>query len=211
VGQDPVVQTCHARAVNVSSLSCSLTSLSAGHTLVAVVRAEGSTDVRLRSFLDTVDGPWPLASLISTRTKLPRGALAGGAAVFPNTKEHRSPVMITVRLSGGTGGDELAVWEFPGVYSLHEPPPAPVAGTNGVTPLLSMARAGDLVFAWSVQSQCFLNTPEGSSFTDISPPESCDVDAAAMVPSSPEANISDRFLTDGNYGISGIIGLSRDN
>jgi len=211
VGAVPVAQTCHARAVDVSSLSCSLPSISAGHTLVALVRVGGGADVRLQSFSDTVAGTWPLANLSSTRYESPERALAGGAMVFPNTKEHRSPVVITVKFSGRTGGDELAVWDFPGVYSFRGPAPAPVVGTDGVTPLLPMARAGDLVFAWSVQSQCFLNTPEGSSFTDISPAESCDVDAAAMVLAAPETNIKDRFLTDGHNSISGIMALSLGN
>jgi hypothetical protein len=208
----PVRQFCHARAVTVASLSCSLASISAGHTLVAVVRLEaGSGDLRVRSFSDSVNGTWPGANLNTNTYMFARGALAGGAAVFPNVREHRSAVEITVEFSGGRGGDELAVWDFSGVYSLRGPKPAPVTGTNGVTPILAIAEEGDLVFAWSVQSQCFLNTSEGSSFTDISPPESCDVDAAAMLPSAPQINISNQFATDGHRSVSGIMGLSLKN
>ena len=66
----PIAQTCLARAGDVNSLSCSLPSLAAGHTLVAVVRVHGSIYVRVGSFSDAVNGTWPAANLSSAVIRL---------------------------------------------------------------------------------------------------------------------------------------------
>jgi uncharacterized protein len=203
----PIAQTCRARQVNVNWLSCSLPSLARGHTLVAVARAHG-VFVQITSFADSADGIWPSANISRSEHFSGAGTLAGGAAFFSNTKESRSAITLTARFSHGAWGNELTVWDFPGVYSAEGAIPAPVVGKNGTTPTLPIAKAGDLVFAWSVLSSCFLDPPSGASFTDISVPESCNVNAAALMASALQANLSARFAADGYDGISGIMALT---
>jgi hypothetical protein len=203
MGAIPLAQTCHARAVNVDSVSCLLQSLAAGHTLVAVARAQGRRDARVESFSDSADGAWPAANAASA--SYTAAGLAGGAAFFSDTKASASPVRISVRVSNGGGGDELTVWDFARVYSLARRAPTPATGTDGATPRLARARAGDLLFAWSVDTQCFLEPSPGALFTDITPAGSCDVEGAAMMPAAPLAAVSDRFPTEGNGSVSGIM------
>jgi predicted MPP superfamily phosphohydrolase len=206
----PIAQTCRARDTRVNSLSCSLPSLAAGHTLVAVVRVHGSVYARLESFSDTLHGRWNSANIVANSGyTFSVGALAGGASFFANTKESRSPVSVAVRFLGGNAGDELAVWDFPGVYTLDGPAPAPIKGPSGFTPVLAAAQAGDLVFAWSAISGC-MNSTAGAMFTDISLPESCNVAAAAFVPNAPQTNLSNRFSTGGDESVSAIMAFSRN-
>jgi hypothetical protein len=113
-----------------------------------------------------------------------------------------------VQFSGGTGGDELAVWDFPGQYELDGGIPTPTTGTSGVTPVLAKAKAGDLVLAWSVMTHCFQDPSHHPPFTDIGLTGTCNMDVAAEVPPAPQANITNLFETDGNYGVSGIMALS---
>jgi predicted MPP superfamily phosphohydrolase len=208
VSEIPVTQSCRARTANVTSLSCSLPFLAVGHTLVAVVRVHGSNHVSVGAFSDTMNGTWPSVNSSSAAFNSAIGALAGGAAFFSSTTASSSRVSITVQFSGGTAGDELAVWDFPGKYSLDGAFLTPTTGTSGVTPVLATAKAGDLVLAWSVLSLCFEDTSHHPPFTDISLPGSCNVDVAAEVPSVPQANISNLFVTDGNNSVSGIMALS---
>jgi hypothetical protein len=208
VSEIPVTQSCRARSANVSSLSCSLPSLATGHTLVAVVRVHGTTHVSLGAFSDTVNGTWPPVNSSSAASSSAIGAFAGGAAFFSNTTGSNSRVTITAQFSGGTAGDELAVWDFPGQYQLDGVIPTPTTGTSGVTPVLAKAKAGDLVLAWSVMSHCFQDPSHHPPFTDISLPGTCNIDLAAEVPSVPQANITNLFETAGNNGVSGIMALS---
>ena len=204
----PITQTCRAREGGVDSISCSIPSLASGHTLVAVVRAHGGISARIGAISDSVNGSWPAANFNGTEYFSSIGSLAGGATFFPNTKESSSPVRITVQLSGGTGGDEIAVWDFPGIYSLGGAAPSPNTGTSGSTPVLAATKAGDFVFAWSVAGQCFLNSLEGSAFVDISLRDSCNVQAAVTFSNTSEVNISNQFETNGNRSVTGIMVLS---
>jgi uncharacterized protein len=204
----PITQTCRAREGGVDSLSCSLPSLAAGHTLIAVVRAHGRISARIGAISDSINGFWPSANFSGKEYFSSIGSLAGGATFFSNTKESSSPVTITVELSGGSGGEEIAVWDFPGTYSLDGVVPAPNTGTTGATPVLAMTKAGDLVFAWSVASQCFLNSLAAAAFADISLPESCNVQAAVIITTAAAVNVSNQFATDGNRSVSGIMVLS---
>jgi uncharacterized protein len=203
----PIAQTCRARQANVDSLSCSLPALAAGHTLVAAVRVHG-VFARVRSFADSADGVWPSANVSSAALFFAGGTLAGGAGFYSNTKPSGQAVTVTARFTRGESGDELAVWDFPGVYAAAGDTPRPLVGKNGATPTLARAKAGDLIFAWSVLSSCFLNPPEGALFTDITPAESCNISAAALLASAPQANLGARFAADGSDSISGILALA---
>jgi hypothetical protein len=68
-------------------------------------------------------------------------------------------------------------------------------------PLVSNANGSALLFETE-------DTSHHPPFTDISLPGSCNVDVAAEVPSVPQANISNLFVTDGNNSVSGIMALS---
>jgi predicted MPP superfamily phosphohydrolase len=207
IGAYPAVQGCHAQGAGVTSLSCTLPSLSAGHTLVAVVRAHGSTAPQLNSFSDSVDGTWPQANLVSAGYTSSIGVLSGGATFLSNTEASSTPVRITAAIANGVNGDELDVWDFPGVYALDGPAPTPLTGVE-TTPKLASAKAGDLVFAWSVRFGCFQDSPGDPLLNEISIPGSCFVDAAAAIPATPRTNVSDRFSTEGAQSVSGIMALT---
>jgi predicted MPP superfamily phosphohydrolase len=204
----PVTQSCRARNANVASLSCTLPCLQAGHTLVAILRVHGLVHASIGAFSDSVNGQWPPANARSTSFNSEIGSLAGGMAFVSNTRSSASPVTIMVQVSGGGGGDELAVWDFAGNYSPDGSVPAPIAGTTGATPALAAVKAGDLVFAWSASFGRFQENLQRAPFTDIGLEGSSNVDAAAQIQLAPQINVADTFAVEGNSSVSGIIAFS---
>jgi predicted MPP superfamily phosphohydrolase len=207
----PIAQTCRARSADVTTLSCVLPSLAAGHTLVAIVRVHGGIHTSVDTFSDSVNGRWPQLNVSSAAFNSEIGALAGGAGFVSNTKASGSPVTVIAQFSGGNRGDELAVWDFAGNYSPVGSVPAPVAGKTGATPVLASVDAGDLVFAWTASYGCFHDILHRAPFTDIGLDGSCNLDAAALIPIATQSNVTNAFDVEGTSSVAGIIAFTKRN
>lgn len=207
----PIAQTCRARGASITSLSCTLPSLGAGHTLVAVVRVHDSNHASITAFSDSVNGRWPQANVSSASFNSEIGSLSGAAAFVSNTKASGSPAAITVQFSGGGRGDELAVWDLVGIYSPDGQVPAPIAGKTGATPVLPAVKAGDLVFAWTASFGCFHDISHRPPFTDIGLEDSCNVDAAALIAHALQTSVTTTFAVEGTSSVAGIIAFAKEN